>query len=76
MISVDKQYIKIKSKANGVEKKIGLAIGLSNGFIKLDSEELDHKKVEYKHVLKNADAIIKRLEYAKKNLEEYAEYLE
>ena len=57
------------------EKKLGLAIAIANGIIKLDTPEFDAKREEYLGILKQADSIPNHLEYASRALEPYEEYL-
>ncbi|MDY6157293.1 MAG: hypothetical protein SPH96_12350 [Agathobacter sp.] len=75
VLSVDEKYIRLRVKKSGEEKKLGLAIAIANGIIKLDTPEFDAKREEYLGILKQADSIPNHLEYASRALEPYEEYL-
>lgn len=76
VLSVDSKYIYLKIQSTGEERQLGFIVVVANGIIRVDSKEFDVKRNEYLDMLKNADSIPRKLEYAVHALEPYEEYLE
>ena len=76
VLSVDSKYIYLKIQSTGEERQLGFMVVVANGIIRVDSKEFDVKRNEYLDMLKNADSIPRKLEYAAHALEPYEEYLE
>lgn len=76
VLSVDSKYIYLKIQSTGEERQLGFIVVVANGIIRVDSKEFDVKRNEYLDILKNADSIPRKLEYAAHALEPYEEYLE
>lgn len=74
--AVDSKYIYLKSQSTGEEKKLGLPVVLANGIVKLETEEFAEMRTKYLELLKKADSIPRKLEFATHALEPYEEYLE
>lgn len=76
VLSVDSKKIWIKIQKTGEEKQLGLALVIAKGVIRIDEPEFDEKRAEYLEILKIADSLPRKLDYAARSLEPYEEYLD
>ena len=72
--SVSNDYIVADFSAKNAQ--ISLQIGISNGIINVDNPEYEEKVELYRDVMKRYNVIQQALEYAKKELKPYEQFLD